>query len=468
MSRIAVIVDNPTRDLSGAVLLGRELALRGEEVFLCSMNLRHREIPALAPDHLVVNYLRPTNDAFIERLMDAGVRITVLDTEGAVFQEPELLAAKMSRRAEVRDRVDAYCAWGQFMADFLHENGYYGPAQMTVTGAPRMDFYSAPWRKAAEIASPARDLPDGPMVLICGSFPFANPKFMTPEDQFEARLAATGLDRELLWAEFEKDQAGLDGFIEMSCALAARRPEIRFVYRPHPFERIATYDAHFDDFPNLTVESAGLVDGWILRASMVIQPADCTTGVEAAMAGVAAVIPDWIPSSRVPVVESVTEPCADIDETVAALDRAVSGIDAAGARPTELMHALFGPLDGRAHVRAADTVTSVPPAGPLDESALRVLHYHPQEGSADRKPVDRLRELLRIPAQWSFRTRTQSPPAKWERGDKFFDEAAVRSILDALDQTEPDARGTVRAALAAASDHRFRFSVGRSIKLTAG
>ena len=91
MSRIAIIVDNPTRDLSGAVLLGRELALRGEEVFLTSMNLRHREIPALAPDHLVVNYLRPTNDAFVEQLMHAGVRVTVLDTEGAVFQEPELV-----------------------------------------------------------------------------------------------------------------------------------------------------------------------------------------------------------------------------------------------------------------------------------------------------------------------------------------------------------------------------------------
>ncbi len=466
--RIAIVVDNPRRDLSGVVLLGRELVLRGYEVFLVPMNLRLRELPALAPEHIVVNYLRTTNDSFVGKLMDAGIAVSVSDTEGAVFHRIEALVAKMSRRSDVTSRLWRYCAWGQTMASFLVEHNFYSDSQVRVTGAPRMDFYSSPWRKAAEATSPARHMADGPLALVCGSFPFANPRFRTPEEQFRLRVEATGLDPVLVQGEFDKDQAGLAAFIDLTRDVAQARPDVTFVYRPHPFERIETYQEAFGALPNVHINGDGLVEGWILRASVTIQPADCTTGVEAAIAGVPSLIAGWVPGECVEAVQAVSDSCSDLDELLRRLDDGLaSGYGRGTRRVNELVHSLFGPLDGRAHERVADEVVAgCGRGGRIDELQLRRMHYLPvPDHRLGGRLLDQARMRLRIPAVWSVRVRRQREPLKWDVGAKQFDAELVNGLLSALDEAAPDDRGSVEASAAESTHYRFGFDVGRSVRL---
>ena len=58
--RICLVVDHPDRDLDGLVLLATRLAGLGAEAFLVPLYHLY-EIPFLAPDFVVLNYLRPSN-----------------------------------------------------------------------------------------------------------------------------------------------------------------------------------------------------------------------------------------------------------------------------------------------------------------------------------------------------------------------------------------------------------------------
>jgi hypothetical protein len=59
--RIALVVDNPMRDLPGLVLVASELAKRNTIPVLVPFNLCPKELYFLAPDFVLLNYLRATN-----------------------------------------------------------------------------------------------------------------------------------------------------------------------------------------------------------------------------------------------------------------------------------------------------------------------------------------------------------------------------------------------------------------------
>jgi surface carbohydrate biosynthesis protein len=85
--RIALIVDHPQRDLAGIVLTAVDLCQRGATCHLVSLNLKEREIWALAPDFVLLNFFRRNNESFARRLRSAGVGYGLLDTEGAVWAD---------------------------------------------------------------------------------------------------------------------------------------------------------------------------------------------------------------------------------------------------------------------------------------------------------------------------------------------------------------------------------------------
>src|SRR5688572_5295898 len=154
--RIALVVDNPLRDLPGMVLTAWKLAQSGALVFLVPMNLQ-REMWALAPDFILLNYLRANNERPIRKFIAGGFRIGVLDTEGGVFNTlPETDASEMEGHqagayeeyaltmtsdVTLRRQVSCFCAWTEEFAEYAVKAGWYLPEQISVTGTPRSDFY---------------------------------------------------------------------------------------------------------------------------------------------------------------------------------------------------------------------------------------------------------------------------------------------------------------------------------------
>src|SRR5687767_9150595 len=97
--RIALIVDHPLRDLGGLCLVAWELARSGAEVYLVPFNLQTREVLALAPDLVVLNYLRPNNERFVDALIVANIGYAMLDTEGGFYGDLAKYGQVMTRNS---------------------------------------------------------------------------------------------------------------------------------------------------------------------------------------------------------------------------------------------------------------------------------------------------------------------------------------------------------------------------------
>ena len=80
--RIALIVDNPQRDLLGMVYLARELTSKNNDVFLVPSNLRFYELGKISPDYVLLPNLRWHNINLAKYLNSKNVKIGVLETEG--------------------------------------------------------------------------------------------------------------------------------------------------------------------------------------------------------------------------------------------------------------------------------------------------------------------------------------------------------------------------------------------------
>lgn len=100
-NRVALIVDNPLRDLPGMVLVALWLCQRGITCYLVPSNLQN-EIWSLVPDFVLLNYLRTVNEDFAHQLAEAGIHFGVLDTEGGVFTNLDYIV----EFAELGDYID--------------------------------------------------------------------------------------------------------------------------------------------------------------------------------------------------------------------------------------------------------------------------------------------------------------------------------------------------------------------------
>lgn len=73
--RIALLVDNPYRDLPGLVLTAMYLCQYGATCHLVPMNLREQEIWPLVPDFVLLHQLRTLTQEFTRDMLEVGIKI---------------------------------------------------------------------------------------------------------------------------------------------------------------------------------------------------------------------------------------------------------------------------------------------------------------------------------------------------------------------------------------------------------
>lgn len=442
MSRIALVVDNPLRDLPGLVLLAARLAGRGHEVTLVPMNLQHWELFSLAPDYVVANYCRPTNESLLRRLQACGIGVAVLDTEGGVLSSLEAYARTLSREEEVRARIDAFLAWGPALGEYVVREGWFRADQVEVTGAPRLDFYAEPWRAAARRAANGSG-DGGALVMLNGNFPVVNPQFQTPEQEAAQLVAKFGYTPERV-AEWQRVQREtMEGLAGIANDLARRFPAVTFVYRPHPFEKAATYDRLLERRDNLRLVREGTVDGWILRSVAVIQRS-CSTAIESALAGVPALSPVWLPTPVVmETAEAVSDPVPSPDAMAAALEAILDGRYAPPSAARETLAGIvdrwFFRVDGESGARAAERIARG--AAAATGADLRLCHdfLHAADARGGARVLAGVRRALGRSPDWSVRTRRSVADTHWAATDKAFDSAGVGRLLGAVAAAAGDA-----------------------------
>lgn len=169
-----------------------------------------------------------------------------------------------------------------------------------------------------------------------------------------------GWSRSRVERSLEAEDRAIEAMVELAKWLSHDFAEADIVVRPHPFESPELYQKALEGLANVSVDGDGPVQPRILGAVAVVQRS-CTTAIEAGLAGVPALSPQWVPAPTVnPMSEAVSERC----QTYADLKTRVRSILDATHRPsaalcTEIqtvVHDWFHRNDGRAHERVADTV----------------------------------------------------------------------------------------------------------------
>jgi len=466
--RVALIVDHPQRDLAGVVLTAFELCQRGVTCYLVPLNLQERETWALAPDFVLLNYARIGNERFARQLTEARIPFGVLDTEGGVWPEEDTYLNLFWRDAALLRELRCACMWGPHLGNLVVERGILSHGQVTITGCPRFDFYHPTWRPVwngtAELAAPR--------ILVNTNFSMRNPRFATVE-QNVAQARSYGSSDASIRSYLDAERQAIDGMIALTQDLARDYPESEIVVRPHPFENPEIYERRFAGLKRVSVDNSQPVQPEICRAAVVIQRS-CTTGLEAALAGVPTLSPQWVPApALMPVAEMVSVPCDSYSELRTELDAIFSGYYQVSARLRQAVesvtHDWFLSTDGQAHQRVCDAVMgSVGGGPPVDQERCEQFLYG-LNGGGVRSPRDfgqAVRHWLHIAPDFSFRRMRQI--ATRNKPGKSLDLDEVRSLIVRMERVRKhDGRSatTVTAALARDRNQYIRRFLGESVVL---
>ncbi len=458
--RIAIVLDHPQRDLAGIVLLAHELCQRGAVCHIVPLNLQEEEVWSLAPDFVLLNFVRRGNDRFATRMLDAGIPFGVLDTEGGVWDAPTSYSSMLWSDTELLHRVSQACMWGPRLAEHVVERGLFAPEQVAVTGCPRFDFYAPQWQPV--IADGDRE--GAGYILINTNFSFANPRFTTVERNVRQLRDEIGWSHERTMQQGETERLGIAEIIRIARSLSADFPDRHIVLRPHPFEATETYRSVLADCPNVSIDAGGPVQPRIFRAAVVIQRG-CSTAIESAMASVPTLSPRWFSIAGLPAMtEEVSDPCATYSEM---RDKVAAILAGAYVPPPGLPNAIaqvigdwFYAADGNAHRRAADAVMArVPTDRAVDmERCRRYLYGLRDEGPrfSTQRLSREVRRAVHLPPEWSFRRGRVVPQTAFPRSDKHFEAAQITAIAqriaDVLTRTGNAPRPVVAAGARARGD----------------
>lgn len=274
---VALIIDNPKRDLRGVVLTAYHLSRLGCRASIVPLYAQGYDIPIIAPDIVLLNYIRQSNSELAATYRKSGTCVAVMDTEGGILsrkglREPNTWARSL-RDTGLSALVDRYFFWGSAVYQAFLVSGGFAEKQLQVTGCPRYDLCSSPWNKVLEYKR------DG-FVLVNTNFSSINPAFT------ESGEAEKKIFRSLGWPEayidewFSEIEKVFPKYLDEVEALALALPTETIVVRPHPFENIKVYQKRFAGVVNIEVDGSGDVLNMIHAAICVIH-LNCGTAVDA-------------------------------------------------------------------------------------------------------------------------------------------------------------------------------------------
>lgn len=276
------------RELEGRTLLALAAAERGHHVLLGDVE-RYLDAGVLPPGLFHDKDLTPTAKK-VRRLTAyraAGHRVTSQDEEHWLALPTFDVPAARRFAPETLDLADASFAWGDHEADALRARYPDHAGRIVVSGSPRVDL----WRPELGAAHARHDLPvaRGRAVVL---FP-SNHSAVLDVNPFWVRIRDKRDRYEGPDDPFEFDRYGhtadklrsLGAMVRAVRRVAAAHPEALVVVRPHPIEIDGAWEDLIGPAENVLVTRTASLQAWVRRAAVVVQN-ECTSGYEAAVAGV--------------------------------------------------------------------------------------------------------------------------------------------------------------------------------------
>jgi surface carbohydrate biosynthesis protein len=217
-----------------------------------------------------------------------------MSDEGGMFQAAswtEQVIEKHQLESLRTREVSRLCAWGRkqktVMADYAPEMADC----IRVTGSARFDICSPQFSWITHSAVEEIGQRFGSYILVCtrfGSVAHANGIHDLFRQKLNLRNGPKNLDAmrtaDIWFTKWGQDVHDFANFVALIKELATAYPSRNFILRPHPSEGLVFYQTAFSPFKNVRVVREGSVINWIRGADLVVH-CNCTTGIEAMLAG---------------------------------------------------------------------------------------------------------------------------------------------------------------------------------------
>jgi len=286
--RAVIFVDLKDRDLMGDALIAHHLEKLGVTCHLEPLETWRAAVHAYEPHLVLFNHLTVRHLAdFSQELKDWGVLVGCLMNEGLLYFPGERTFC--SKKQDEHMHCDLYLTWNDVHRAELIEHKFCTPTNMAHTiGCPRFDFYKEPWSQVYQ--QPRHD--DGlPVILVNATFALAHYFTMPREnaDRFFEPWVNKIEEVKDYWQLIEahyKGREAMPSYIEP----LIKSGDYRVIIRPHPREELAFYHEWFERMSPEERERVSLSTNEpppvaIFKSDIVINCEDCTTSMEAWLAG---------------------------------------------------------------------------------------------------------------------------------------------------------------------------------------
>lgn len=283
MNKIVILTDNPKRDLLGNLLLSLELLKKKNiKVFLTPFNLTEKEILNIEPNIIIFNYLRFQNSKLILLAIEKKIKVVILDTEGGAFENDKDFTNSIYYKPDYDNRI-LYLCWGKIYENYLKKK--FPKMEVMATGHPRFDIYK---KKNLNLLRKK----NAKHILFCSRVSVANPKFSSIKNEIKTfRIARNASIKEV--KNFYKIQKNeLSEQIKLVKKISNDFRNEKIIFRAHPFENEKLYEKAFKNFSNIEVNNENHLSSWLANSYLCIQRG-CTSGLEAVIAKVPSLSPDW-------------------------------------------------------------------------------------------------------------------------------------------------------------------------------
>jgi len=262
MKKICIIVDHPSRDLDGYLILKYELEEKGFIVELISYYFKH-EVLLKKPNVIIFPHYREQFYNLIKIYKNSGIMVVILDTEGGFFPDKPGLDNFIKSVKKSLKSVDLYFLWGKIHLRHL-ESIADTTDNVYLTGNPRFDLLSIKYQDLCE-----KELNTKKTILFNTNFSEINPKFQSLDKEIENSIKYDKVTREFIEKYNQMRQDQLKNFIVVIEKVASKYKDCCIKIRPHPFESFRPYKKIKNK--NIEIKNEKPIVNDLLNADVIIQ-----------------------------------------------------------------------------------------------------------------------------------------------------------------------------------------------------
>jgi surface carbohydrate biosynthesis protein len=274
-------VETHVRELDGKLLLAAFAAETGRAAYVGSQNEIRAHIASLPAGHFIAKGFASRKARFLSILQQLGHTILAWDEEGLVHPEPEIY---YKRRISPQSLafLDGVFSWGDDFTSLFRAMPFYDGTPIYSTGNPRLDLLDERVRNYFVEDAAKHTATHGKFILLNSNFGRINSAVKRSRDKGVAgKLTDPTLDAK--WqAMIEHRKTLYHHFRQMFAGLCEAFPDWQIILRPHPSERIESWQDIPAKYSNAHVIYEGNVLPWLLSAGILIHNG-CTTALESVL-----------------------------------------------------------------------------------------------------------------------------------------------------------------------------------------